>query len=237
MVLCGSHDDVAAALVQLDDLELEDLVHQLFDRLRRAQRDLAAREEGLDAEEIDDGSALDLPRDPSLDDFAPFGRFLDAVPHLDEVGALLRQHDQAVLVFHLLQEDVDLVPHADRIGVGEFAERDDPFGLEADVDHDLVLVHAQDAPFEDLALLEVLHRILVELEHLLHRLGIGPVLVILVHDDDGRTPPGSRFEVGLVAGDDGSGRERAAPLMVAGTGVFGGRAGRRRRRRGLRVGL
>src|SRR3954462_7368344 len=53
-------DDVAAALVQLDDLELEALAEQLVDVRNATQRDLRARQERVHAHEIDDHTTLDL---------------------------------------------------------------------------------------------------------------------------------------------------------------------------------
>src|SRR6185436_19121124 len=53
-------DDIPAALVQLDDLELELLPQQLVDVRHATQRDLRTRQERVDAHEVDDDTALDL---------------------------------------------------------------------------------------------------------------------------------------------------------------------------------
>src|ERR1044071_1369333 len=45
-------DDIAATLVQLDDLELELLAEQLVDVRDAAERDLRTREERVDAHEV-----------------------------------------------------------------------------------------------------------------------------------------------------------------------------------------
>src|SRR5678815_5270934 len=52
-------DDVAAALVELDDLELEGLTEKLVDVRYATKRDLRSGKECIDAHEIDDDTALD----------------------------------------------------------------------------------------------------------------------------------------------------------------------------------
>src|SRR5205807_5667780 len=54
------HHDVAAPLVELDDLELERLPQQLVDVRDPAQRDLAPREKRVHAHEVHHHAALDL---------------------------------------------------------------------------------------------------------------------------------------------------------------------------------
>src|SRR5687768_3809379 len=53
-------DDIAAALVELDDLEFEGLAEQLVHVRHAPQRDLRAREESVHAHEVDDHATLDL---------------------------------------------------------------------------------------------------------------------------------------------------------------------------------
>ncbi len=100
--------DVAAALVQLDDLDRNVLAEQGVHVLDLAQRDLGAGQERLDSVEIHDHAALDLADQLALDHLPAVVRVLDAIPDAHEVGALLGEDDQAVLVLHLLEEDVDL---------------------------------------------------------------------------------------------------------------------------------
>src|SRR3954470_3464876 len=47
-------DDVATALIELDDLEVESLTEQLVDVGNATQRDLRSREERIDAHQVDD---------------------------------------------------------------------------------------------------------------------------------------------------------------------------------------
>jgi hypothetical protein len=83
------HDDVPAALVQLDDLDLDALTEQRVDVLNLTQRDLRSGQERLDPVEVDDDATLDLPDQLALDDLCRVVGFLDAVPDADEVRTLL----------------------------------------------------------------------------------------------------------------------------------------------------
>ena len=105
--------DVPAALVELDDLDRHGLAEQRVHVLHLAQRDLRAGQERLDAVEVHHHAALDLADQLAFDHLPGVVGLLDAVPDAHEVGALLGEHDQAVLVLHLLEEDVDDVADLD----------------------------------------------------------------------------------------------------------------------------
>ena len=102
-------DDVAAALVELDDLELVLLPEQLVDVRNAAQRDLRPGEERVHAHEVDDHAALDLLDQRAFDRLIRLVRDADALPHAHEVGLLLRQHDRPFLVLEVLEQHLDLV--------------------------------------------------------------------------------------------------------------------------------
>ena len=110
--------------------------------------------------EVDDQAALDDLDDGALDGLAGLGRRLDAPPRLLEAGALLGHDEAAVLVLLGEDERVDLLAHLDLVvRVDGLADRqlvggDDPLALVADVDEDLVVVDADDAAGDDVALLE-----------------------------------------------------------------------------------
>ncbi len=65
--LAAADDDVAPALVDLEDHALDVLIDVIGDVGRAADVDLAGRQEDIDAD-IDQQAALDLARDASLDD-------------------------------------------------------------------------------------------------------------------------------------------------------------------------
>src|SRR5690606_35626461 len=114
-----AHDDVATPLVQLDDLEIERLTDQVLDVRHAAQRDLRARQERIHAHQVDRNAALDLPRQRARNLLDLLVRRLDLLPDAQEVRLLLRQHDYAVLVLQVLQEDLDLVARLQLIRILE----------------------------------------------------------------------------------------------------------------------
>jgi len=108
---------------------------------------------------------------------------LDAVPHPHEVGALLGQHHQTVLVLHLLQEHVEDVADLDAARVRELGERDHSFALEADVDQDFLVVDREHRAANDFALADGAQRLLVLPEHLGPRLEAELVVLVGVEGD------------------------------------------------------
>ena len=171
-------DDVAAALVELDDLELVLLAEQLVDVRHATQRDLRAGEERVDAHEVDDHTALDLLDERAFDRLIVLVGDADALPHAHEVGFLLREDDRAFLVLEVLEQDLDFVARLEVGQVLELFERDRPFGFEADVEDDHVVADFEHAGLDDFALFDRGERAVVHLHHLLVLLG--GVLVFLV---------------------------------------------------------
>ncbi len=160
-------DDVAAALVQLDDLELVLLSEQLIDVGHAAQRDLRARQERVDAHEVHDHAALDLLDQRAFDGLVGLVGDADALPHAHEVGLLLREDDRAFLVLQVLEQNLDLVARLQLGEILELLERDRALGFEPDVEHDHVVANALDRGLDDLAFFDRRHRALVQLAHLL----------------------------------------------------------------------
>jgi hypothetical protein len=172
--------DVAAPLVELDDLELVRLPEQLVDVGNPAQRDLAPGEERIHPHEADHDAALDLLHQGALDRLVALMRQLDLLPHPHEVGLLLRQDDRTLMVLEVLEEDFDLVARCGRIL--ELVQRDTALGLEADVEDHGVLGHPQHLAADDLALDDLGHGPFVHREHLLVFVG-GVVFVVQVGTD------------------------------------------------------
>ena len=103
----------------------------------------------------------------------------DLLPDPHEVGLLLGEHDRALLVFQVLQEDFDLIPFLERLGILELVERNGAFGLEADVEDDRVVGDPEDLRLDDFALDDLRHGALVHREHLLV-VFVGVVFVVEV---------------------------------------------------------
>src|SRR5206468_2544704 len=163
--------DVAAALVQLDDLELEALAEQLVDVRNAAQRDLAAGQERIHAHQVHHDAALDLLHERAADAFVLLVRFADPLPDAHEVGFLFRKHDRAFLVLEVLEEDLHLVTFLETLRILELVDRHRAFRLEADVEDDGGVGYAQHFRFDDLAFFDIGERPLVQQGHLLDLVG------------------------------------------------------------------
>ena len=100
--------DVAALLVELDDLELEGLAEKPVEVSDRTEVDLRARKEGLHSAANRHGeAALHALRDGAFDQLVTLTRGADLIPDLELVGFFLRETDEAILVLFGLDEDVD----------------------------------------------------------------------------------------------------------------------------------
>src|SRR6266568_3400705 len=151
-------DDVAALLVELDDLELELLADELVEVPHRADVDLRPGQEGLHAD-VDREAALDASDDDAFDELVALARGGDLVPDAHLVGLLLGEDDHPGVILPGLDEHLDLVAHLDRrllAGRGdELVDGHLPFGLVADVDDGIVLGQLDDGSADDLALLDL----------------------------------------------------------------------------------
>ena len=108
----AGEDDVAALLVELDDLELEALADELVEVADGAEVDLRAGEERLDAD-VDGEAALDAADDDAFHELVALARGGDLVPDAHLVGLLLGELDHARVVLALLDEHFDGVARLD----------------------------------------------------------------------------------------------------------------------------
>ena len=118
----AGQDDVLPLLVDLDDLEIVGVADVLGEVLRGEDVDLRGGQEGLDAD-VDQQAAFDDGFDFAGDGAAFVADGEDAFPVLLELGLLLGEDDHALLVFELLDQDVDLVADLDGLDVFEFVCR------------------------------------------------------------------------------------------------------------------
>src|SRR5690606_12560339 len=148
------HDDVAAALVHLEDLERLRDIHQRADIADRPDVHLRARQEGDSPFEVDGETALDLVEDDALNLLALVVEFLELDPALLAAGLLAAQHRLAHGVLDAVDIDLDLGTLLDRAvaaGGAELLKRDAALGLEADIDDGKVLLDADDLALDDRA--------------------------------------------------------------------------------------
>src|SRR5713226_2617673 len=150
------HHDIAARAVHLEDLEGLRRAQQGGDVANRADIDLAARQEGAGAVEIDGEAALDAAEDDAGDALVALERLLKQGPGLLAARLLARELRLAVLVLHPLEEDLDGVADLDvglmarrLAGGGELLEIDAALGFEADIDQHRIILDRDDATLDD----------------------------------------------------------------------------------------
>ena len=148
-------NDVPPSLVELDDLELVGLTDHPVQVANRAEIDLAAGQEGLDAEQVDGESTLDAPRDRPFDDVGVVVGGGELVPDPEAIRLLLGQDDGALVALDLLDHHLDGVARNEpdhAAVVRELPGGDHALGLVADVDENVVGVHTQHGPLYNVPL-------------------------------------------------------------------------------------
>ena len=132
-------NDILVLLVDLDNLEFHRLADKYVVVADGLHVDLAARQECLDAEYVDNHAALCAALDESLDDLLVLERLIDTVPSLAEACLAVGKDELATFV--LLRFNVDLygVAHFQVGIVTEFGDGDGTFALVADADGDVTL--------------------------------------------------------------------------------------------------
>ena len=116
-----------------------------------------AGQERADAD-VDREAALDALDDAADDDLALGVGLLDLVPDLHLLGFFAREDDVAFAVFGPLEQHVDDVAGLDgdlAVLVEELVDRDDAFGLVADVDDDFGRGDLENRALDDLAFRDV----------------------------------------------------------------------------------
>ena len=128
--------------------------------------DLRAGQERADAD-VDGEAALDALDDAADDDLALGVGLLDLVPDLHLLGFFAREDDVAFAIFGALEQHVDDVAglHGDlAVLVEELVERDDAFGLVADVDDHFRGGDLEHRALDDLAFRDVPEAVIVEFQ-------------------------------------------------------------------------
>ena len=158
--------DVAALVVDLDDLAFQRLAEEVVQVAHRHHVDLRARQERVHAAHVDQQAALDLALDHAVDHFAFFARSGHVVPIALLFRARLAQHDHPVLVFEALQQHFDFIADVDFAQILEFGSRQQAFRLVADVDQHFLRPHFDHVALDERALGEGLQGFFVHRHHL-----------------------------------------------------------------------
>ncbi len=170
----AGQDHVVPVAVQLDDLALEQLADVGVEVADPAKLDQRRGQEPAEAD-VQDQAALDHFDHRSGDGLAGLHDVLDPAPRALVLGALLGEDQAALLVLLLENQGFERVAELDDLGgIDVLADRqllggDDALGLVPDVQEDLVAVHLDDGPLDEVAVLEVLQALLDGLDELLRR--------------------------------------------------------------------
>ena len=173
------NDHVAELLVDFHHLELHGLVHVYVVVADGLHVDLRTGQERLDAEYVDDHTALGAALDVTLDDFVLFEGLVHTIPRFELTCLLVRKNQLSALVLGRLDIDLDLVADLQVGVVAELGNGNDTLALVADVHENLALGNARNGAFHDLADIDVRQRLVVSLCDLLLGMVIDPQVVLI----------------------------------------------------------
>src|SRR5205807_7873767 len=109
---------------------------------------LRGGEEDGDAD-VDQQAALDLLSDLALDGIALLLGLHDGFPVDDAISFALADLHQTGIALDVFEEDLDGVAGLDGGGIIELTGFEDAFGLESELDDEVVAGHAGDASLDD----------------------------------------------------------------------------------------
>ena len=161
------YDHVGATAVDLDHADLDLLALHCLEVPHRTQIHLRTRQECAHAD-VDRKAALDAIGNDASDRLLVVEGLLDTAPDLHLLGLVARDDDVAVAVLTADEQNLYLVTGLDvdlAHRVLELVERDEPFGLVADVDDDLGLADLDNPAVDDIAFGQVLQALRIELHH------------------------------------------------------------------------
>ena len=131
---------VAELLVDLHHLELHGLAHEHVVVADGVNVDLAAGEECLDAEHVDNHTTLRAALDEALDNLLVVKSSVDTLPTLAQAGLLVRKNQLTFLVFLIFYVNFYDVANLQVGVVAKFAGGDNTVALVTNVDNDFFLV-------------------------------------------------------------------------------------------------
>lgn len=154
-------NDVAAALVHLEDFKRLREVHEWGDVADRTDIDLAARQEGNSTIEVDGETTLDLIEDDTIDALAIGKLLLELDPAFFAACFFARQDSFAQSVFDTLDVNFHFVARLQRAVFAlcaKFLQRHATFDLQTGVDDRHVLFDGDDAALDDIAFSKIMFR-------------------------------------------------------------------------------
>ena len=154
---------ITELLVNLNNLELHGLANELVVVANGVNVDLATRQEGLDAEYVNNHTTLCAALDVTLNNFLVVESCIDAIPALAETSLLVWKNELTFLVLCVLYVNLYDVAGLQVGVVAEFACGDDTIALVADVYDNLFLVNRDHLAVNDLVLANLVEGFVVRL--------------------------------------------------------------------------
>ena len=133
-------NNVAELLVDFHNLELHGLAHEYVVVADGMHVDLAAGEECLDAEYVDNHTTLRAALDETSDNLLVVEGGVDALPTLAQASLLVGKNQLTFLVFLIFYVNLYDIANLQVGVVAEFAGGDDTVALVTNVDNDFFLV-------------------------------------------------------------------------------------------------
>ena len=155
------NNNVAVFLVDLHNLEFHCLAYELVVVAYWVNVNLAAGQECLDTEYVNDHTTLSAALDVALDNLLVVESSINALPALAQACLLVRKQQLALLVFLVLYVNLYLVAYLQVGIVAELACRDDTIALVADVYDYFFLVARNNGTLSHLMLADLVESLVV----------------------------------------------------------------------------
>ena len=146
------NNNIAELLIDFHNLEFHGLAYEYVVVAYRMNVNLAAWQECLDAEYINNHTTLGAALDVTLDNFLVVESSVDTLPALAQAGFLVRENQLSLLVLLVFYVNLNLVTNLEVWIVTEFRSRDDTIALVADVNNYFLLVYRDYGTFGNLML-------------------------------------------------------------------------------------
>ncbi len=155
------NNDITEVRINFYNLELHGLAYEYVVVADRLNVNLAARQECLHTQYINDHTALGAALDVSGNDLLLLASLINAVPSLSSASLFVRKHELALLVLLALDINLYLVAYLEVGIVTELCCRYDTVRLVAYVHYDLAFVDRDNCTFYNLLVLDGVKSVVV----------------------------------------------------------------------------
>src|SRR5271169_1345842 len=154
--------NILIRMVNFCNAKLHRLSEELIEIPHRFHIDLRTGKKCIESHQIDNKTAFNTPSNFSGKNFAGLERFCDSFPRSHEVRTLAGQHKLTIFIFDTFQEHFNFIARFELVDIGKFAERDESFRFETDINCDGIIGHGHNFAFDDLAFVNTAERLIVQ---------------------------------------------------------------------------